>query len=74
MPRIQHSPSTFMFPSAEQKKRQATAPARALKDRSVKVEPKTRSSDFSQTWPRKRSSRVIQEQVKRDNSSMKGQW
>ena len=35
---------------------------------------KTRSSDFSQTWPRRRSSRVIQEQVKKDNSIMQGHW
>ena len=48
----------------KEKKRQATAPARALKDRSVKNKPKKRSSDLSQTWPRRRSSRVIQDQVK----------
>ena len=48
----------------KEKKRQATAPARALKDRNVKVEPKKRSSDLSQTWPRRRSSRVIEDQVR----------
>ena len=30
----------------------------------VERRPKKRSSDFSQTWPRRRSSRVIQDQVK----------
>ena len=36
-------PLNLHVPQGEQK-RQATAPARALKDRSVKVEPKKRSS------------------------------
>ena len=34
-------PLNLHVPLGEQKKRQATAPARALKDRDVKVEPKT---------------------------------
>ena len=55
-------PLNLHVPLGEQKKRQATAPARALKDRDVKIEPKTRSSDFSPTWPRKRSSRGIDDQ------------
>ena len=49
-------PLNLHVPQGEQK-RQATAPARALKDRNVKVEPKKRSSDLSQTWPRRKSSR-----------------
>ena len=56
-------PLNLQVPQGEQK-RQATAPARALKDRNVKVEPKKGSSDFSRTWPRRRSSRVIQDQVR----------
>ena len=47
-----------------EKKKHATAPARALKDRNEKIKPKKRSSDLSQTWPRRRSSRVIQDQVR----------
>ena len=42
----------------KEKKRQATAPARALKDRNVKIKPK------------KRSSGVIQDQVRKDKSTL----
>ena len=50
-------PLNLYVPQGELK-RQATAPARALKDRNVKVKPK------------KRSSGVIQDQVRKDKSTL----